>query len=238
MHSLQADLMVVAAYGILLPQAVLDAPRLGCINIHASLLPRWRGAAPIQRALLAGDRQTGITLMQMDAGLDTGDMLAKAVIDIDPGASAGMLHDQLKQLGADLLMQQLPAIEQGSIQPLQQDDRQACYAPKLSKQEALIDWDKKAATLEREVRAFNPWPVSFSHLDNQPVKIWTAQSVDLACSLQPGQILMHDRDAIHVCCGEGVLRISELQLAGKKRTTAAQLLNARDLSGASFANPE
>ena len=176
--------------------------------------------------------------MQMDAGLDTGDMLAKAVIDIDADASAGTLHDQLKQVGAELLLQQLPAIEQGTIQPRPQVEQQACYAPKLSKQEALIDWHKNAATLEREVRAFNPWPVSYSYLDNQPVKIWSAQSTDQACSLQPGQILMHDRDAIHVCCGDGVLRISELQLAGKKRTTAAQLLNARDLSGASFANPE
>ncbi len=238
LQSLQADLMVVAAYGLLLPQAVLDIPRLGCINIHASLLPRWRGAAPIQRALEAGDRQTGITLMQMDAGLDTGAMLATAAIDIDDNSTAASLHDELKQLGADLLMQNLPAIEQARIQFQAQDDAAACYAPKLSKQEGRIDWHKPAAVLHREIRAFNPWPVSFSYLGDQLVKVWQAGFSDSPCSEPPGQVLTHDRQGIHVCCGNGVLSISELQLAGKKRTTAAQLLNARDFSGERFASQD
>ena len=238
LQSLEADLMVVAAYGILLPQAVLDTPRLGCINIHASLLPRWRGAAPIQRAIEAGDSQTGITLMQMDAGLDTGAMLAKAVIDIGKDSTAASVHDELKQLGADLLMQNLAAIEQSTIDAQVQDDAEASYAPKLSKQEAQVNWHKSSTTLQREVRAFNPWPVSFTYLGDQLVKLWQANSTDTPCTQPPGQVLAHDREAIHVCCGDGVLSISELQLAGKKRTTASQLLNARDLSGESFDNRE
>ena len=238
LQSLEADLMVVAAYGILLPQAVLDTPRLGCINIHASLLPRWRGAAPIQRAIEAGDRQTGITLMQMDAGLDTGPMLAKAVIDIGEDSTAASLHDELKQLGADLLLQNLSSIEESTIDAQAQDDATASYAPKLSKQEARVGWHKPSTTLQREIRAFNPWPVSFSYLGDQLVKLWQAKSTETPCTQPPGQVLAHDREAIHVCCGSGVLSISELQLAGKKRTTAAQLLNARDLSGESFDNRE
>ncbi len=238
LQSLQADLMVVAAYGILLPQAVLDTPRLGCINIHASLLPRWRGAAPIQRAIEAGDRETGITLMQMDAGLDTGAMLARAAIDISDSSTAASLHDELAQLGADLLMQNLAAIEQSTIHSEVQDDTEACYAAKLSKQEARVNWDKSSAILQREIRAFNPWPVSFSYLGDQLVKFWQASFSETLCDHPPGQVLAHDREAIHVCCGNGVLSISELQLAGKKRTTAAQLLNARDLSGESFNSRE
>jgi len=229
-----ADLMVVAAYGIILPQVILNAPRLGCINIHGSLLPRWRGAAPIQRAILAGDRQTGITLMQMDEGLDTGAMLAKASVDIDEDTTAAELHDELKKVGADLLLNNLDAIESGRIKARQQDDSEACYAAKLSKQEALIDWSKPAQQLHREIRAFNPWPVSHCLLHGKNVKIWSADRVDEPCSATPGEVISHTRQGIQVCCGEALLSIREIQFAGKKRSSAEQLLNSRDLTSEVF----
>ncbi len=231
----QADLMVVAAYGLILPQQVLDAPRLGCVNIHASLLPRWRGAAPIQRAILAGDSETGITLMQMDAGLDSGAMLAKAKLAITDQSTAAELHDQLKVMGAELLQTHLDALENQSIQAEVQDDTLATYADKLTKQEAAIDWNLSAPTLARQVRAFNPWPVSFTTFNNQPVKIWSAMAVSESSEQLPGRVIQHDRQGIKVSCGEGVLQIKELQFAGKKRQTADQVLNARDLSDHSFA---
>lgn len=230
LRALSADLMVVAAYGLLLPLPVLQAPLLGCINIHASILPRWRGAAPIQRAILAGDQQTGITLMQMDVGLDTGDMLATRSIDIAPSVTAEMLHDDLKVIGAELLLQHLHNIEHGNIKSEKQDDAEACYASKLSKQEAEVDWGQSAQQLHREIRAFNPWPVSYSTLRGKSVKIWAADLLADECNLLPGQVIAHNRDGIRVCCGSGVLNITELQFAGKKRSHAAQLLNSIDLS--------
>jgi methionyl-tRNA formyltransferase len=234
LQSFDADLMIVAAYGILLPRVILQAPRLGCINIHGSLLPRWRGAAPIQRAILAGDSETGITLMQMDEGLDTGDMLAKSSVEINDATTAAQLHDQLQQLGADLLLQNLDAIEQQTLKPEKQDDAQATYARKLSKQEARIDWNKPAAQLQREVRAFNPWPVSHSELGGKLVKIWSADFVADAVDVAAGEIIAHDRAGIQVRCGDGVLVIRELQFAGKKRSSAEQVLNARNLTGERF----
>jgi methionyl-tRNA formyltransferase len=234
LRELDADLMVVAAYGLILPQAVLDAPRLGCVNIHASLLPRWRGAAPIQRAILAGDRETGITLMQMEAGLDTGPMLATSRIAIDDEMSAASLHDSLSQMGADLLQRNLADIEGQRLEPQQQDDSVATYAEKLTKSEAEIDWNSPAAFLQRQIRAFNPWPVSFTSLDGANVKIWVASSVAGACSATPGTVLAHDRDAIRVCTGEGQLLIREIQFAGRTRQSASQLLNSRDLVGECF----
>ncbi len=230
----QADLMVVAAYGLILPQAVLDAPALGCINIHASLLPRWRGAAPIQRAILAGDSETGITLMQMDAGLDTGMMLAKSAISISDHSTAAQLHDQLSVLGAELLKNNLQALENQSIQGIPQDNSLATYADKLSKQEAAINWSLSAGLLSRQVRAFNPWPVSFTSLDGLPVKVWSAFCTDESATENPGRVIVHDREGVRVSCGEGVLCITELQFAGKKRQAAGQLLNARNLSGECF----
>lgn len=238
LRSFSADLMVVAAYGILLPQPILDAPRLGCINIHASLLPRWRGAAPVQRAILAGDRQTGITLMQMDAGLDTGDMLAKVTLDIDRDATAASIHDELKQLGAELLMNHLDKIEKSQIIVLTQDNDEACYAYKLGKQEALIDWGKPADVIDREIRAFNPWPVSFTSLQGQNVKVWSATcstgTENETCPGSPGRILFHHRQGITVCCGSGVLTVTQLQFAGKQCRTAEQVFNAGDLTGKTF----
>lgn len=231
----QADLMVVAAYGLILPQQVLDATRLGCVNIHASLLPRWRGAAPIQRSILAGDHETGITLMQMDAGLDTGAMLAKARLTISDHSTAAQLHDELKVMGAELLAKHLQELENQSIQGEAQDDALATYADKLSKQEAAIDWSLPSNILDRQVRAFNPWPVSYAIFEEQPVKIWSAVACNESSDQLPGYIIQHDRQGIKVSCGEGVLQIKELQFAGKKRQTVDQLLNARNLSDQSFA---
>jgi len=230
----QADLMVVAAYGLILPKQVLEAPRLGCVNIHASLLPRWRGAAPIQRAILAGDSETGITLMQMDVGLDTGAMLAKAQLAISNQSTAAELHDQLKIMGAELLEKHLQALESQSILAESQNDALATYADKLSKQEAEIDWNLSATTLARQIRAFNPWPVSFTSFHNQPVKIWSAVACNESSDLLPGRVIQHDRQGIKVSCGDGVLQIKELQFAGKKRQMADQILNARNLSDQSF----
>jgi methionyl-tRNA formyltransferase len=218
-----------------LPQQVLDATRLGCVNIHASLLPRWRGAAPIQRSILAGDHETGITLMQMDAGLDTGAMLAKARLTISDHSTAAQLHDELKVMGAELLAKHLQELENQSIQGEAQDDALATYADKLSKQEAAIDWSLPSNILDRQVRAFNPWPVSYAIFEKQPVKIWSAVACNESSDQLPGYIIQHDRQGIKVSCGEGVLQIKELQFAGKKRQTVDQLLNARNLSDQSFA---
>jgi methionyl-tRNA formyltransferase len=228
--ALGADVMVVVAYGLILPQAVLDAPRLGCINVHASLLPRWRGAAPIQRAIEAGDSETGITIMQMDAGLDTGAMLARASLPLAPGTSASMLHDQLAELGPPLLLQvlnNLPAcLEAAAAQP----DAGATYAHKIDKAEAALDWTRSAAELAKAVAAFNPFPVCYSTLAGERVRIWAAEAENPAAAtgaVSPGTILRADHDGILVACGEGALRILQLQLPGGKALPTAELLNAR-----------
>ena len=231
-----ADLMVVAAYGILLPGVILDAPRLGCINLHASLLPRWRGAAPIQRAILAGDTETGITLMQMNAGLDTGAMLASSHVKIEPDTTAADLHDKLSQSAARLLVDNLQAIEGQTVLAVVQNEAEVTYASKLTKQEALIDWSQAAQAIQRAIRAFNPWPVSFSYLQGQSVKFWVAAYSDQPCSGNPGQIIGHSPEGLQVCCGAGVLIVTELQFAGKKRVTAGQILNGRNLLNAAFAD--
>ncbi len=231
LNVLQADLMVVAAYGLLLPAAVLEAPRLGCINLHASLLPRWRGASPIQQAILAGDARSGITLMKMDVGLDTGDMVAHREIDIDPEWSAGELHDALAPLAADLLMDTLPAIESALAAALPQDESLACYAPRLDKRQAKIDWEKSRLQLVREVLAYNPWPVSYTRLENDNLRLWRAASGDASEGGRPGEVVAHDRSGVLVRCGDGILRVTELQFAGRRRCDAAQALNARNLTG-------
>ena len=231
LRGLHADLMVVAAYGLILPAAVLEIPRLGCVNIHASLLPRWRGASPIQHAVLAGDRRSGVTLMQMDQGLDTGAMISQRAIDIDPAWTAGELHDRLAPLGAELLLELLADPEPALRSAVTQDEARACYAPRLTKQQAEIDWKSPMAELQRQVLAYNPWPVSFTSLDGENLRVWYALPGDGRDAGRPGEVVAHDRHGIHVRCADQLLRITELQFAGRKRCSAADALNARDLSG-------
>ncbi len=224
----QADLMIVAAYGLLLPQGVLDIPRLGCVNIHASLLPRWRGAAPIQRAIEAGDTETGITLMQMDAGLDTGAMLSKAVLPIAADDTAGSLHDKLAALGAREIVALLPRLEAGAVRAEPQDERLATYAKKIDKAEAAIDWRRPAPELERRIRAFNPVPGAQAQLAGATVKLWRARPAE--GQGEPGEIIGVGRDAITVACGEGALDLIELQQAGARRLPAAAFLAGHPLA--------
>lgn len=231
--ALQPDVVVVAAYGLILPQAVLDIPRLGCLNIHASLLPRWRGAAPIQRALLAGDTETGITIMQMDAGLDTGVMLAVARCPISTDDTSQTLHDRLAQLGARTLLDTLRQLAAGGITGQAQDSAQACYAAKITKQEARIDWTRPAVELERQVRAFNPWPVAFTGLGTDHLRIWSARAV-AGGSATPGLVVNAGKDGIDVATGAGFLRLLQVQLPGGKPISAADFLHARDIVATGF----
>jgi methionyl-tRNA formyltransferase len=229
--ALKPDLMVVAAYGLLLPKVVLEIPRLGCINVHAYLLPRWRGAAPIHRALLAGDSETGITIMQMDVGLDTGDMLLKTQCPILPDDNSGALHDRLAALGASTLMQSLAAIENGSINRDVQDNDLACYAHKLEKQEGNIDWQQSADYLERQVRGLSPWPVAFTQLEGTTLRIWAASVQNNTQSgisdALPGTVIAADKDGICIACGQGTLRITRLQLPGGTPLSSADIMNSR-----------
>ncbi|ORM70125.1 methionyl-tRNA formyltransferase [Pantoea wallisii] len=223
---LHADIMVVVAYGLILPKAVLDMPRLGCINVHGSLLPRWRGAAPIQRSLWAGDSETGVTIMQMDVGLDTGDMLHKLSCPITAEDTSASLYDKLAQLGPQGMLFTLEMLVNGSATPEVQDETQVSYAEKLSKEEARLDWSLSAAQLERCIRAFNPWPVSYFTVDDQPVKVWQA-SVLPHQNKQPGEILQADKQGIQIATADGVLNLLSLQPAGKKAMSAQDLLNSR-----------
>ncbi|MEH6544225.1 MAG: methionyl-tRNA formyltransferase [Porticoccaceae bacterium] len=234
---LKPDLMVVVAYGLILPPAVLAIPRLGCINVHASLLPRWRGAAPIQRAIAAGDGSSGITIMEMEAGLDTGPMLATAVCPIADDETGGSLHDKLAQLGPELLLETIEHLAPGAVVAQAQDDAQATYAPKLSKAEAAIDWTSSAAEIDRKVRAFNPFPVAYGELGGERIRIWSGAPVDLESATEfeirsgsgaaPGRILSASAEGILVACAQGVYRIEELQLPGRKRLPAREVLNSR-----------
>ncbi len=217
-----ADVMVVAAYGLILPQAVLQLPRHGCLNIHASLLPRWRGAAPVQRAILAGDAETGITIMQMDAGLDTGDMLLKKTCPIAPGDTSQTLLDRLSALGAAAIVEALPLVQQGRLTHERQDDSLATYAAKLSKAEAQIDWTRDAEQIERAVRAYNPFPVATTTLNATPVKIWKASVRRLPG--KPGTVLSVEQDGIIVACGKDALCLEVLQRPNAKAMAAAQFV--------------
>jgi methionyl-tRNA formyltransferase len=219
----QADVMVVAAYGLLLPAEILQIPRYGCLNIHASLLPRWRGAAPIQRALLAGDSETGITIMQMDEGLDTGDMLLKFTCPIAAQDTAQTLHTRLAELGAQAIVTALDQLEQGSLKATIQDDAQATYAAKLTRTEAQIDWSKDAIEIDRMVRAYNPFPVAVSTCRSVPVKIWQASLADDAQG-EPGTVRAVEKNGIVVVCGRGALRLEVLQRPGGKALPATQFI--------------
>jgi methionyl-tRNA formyltransferase len=219
------DVLVIAAYGLILPQAVLDIPRLGCLNIHASLLPRWRGAAPIQRAILAGDAETGITVMQMDEGLDTGDMLLKSKCAITAEDTAETLHDKLAAIGAQAIVEALRKLESGTLPPEKQDGALATYAAKLSKSEAQLDWKLDAAQLERAVRGYFPFPVASTVLGETPIKILRAQAAD-AHQAEPGTVIAADKNGIIVACGRGALGLGVLQKPGGKPLPAAQFLQS------------
>lgn len=224
---LNADIMVVVAYGLILPQAVLDMPNLGCLNVHGSLLPRWRGAAPIQRACWAGDTQTGITIMQMDAGLDTGDMLYKLACPIESHDTSASLYDKLAKLGPKALLETLTLISERKIKPEKQDPTLVTYAEKLSKQEAKLDWNLSAIQLERCVRAFNPWPVSYFEVNGEMVKVWQAEVVATKHKQPTGTILQADKRGICIATSDGALNMTLLQPAGKKTMSAQDLLNSR-----------
>lgn len=226
---LEADLMIVVAYGLLLPLSVLQAPRLGCINIHASLLPRWRGAAPIQRAIAAGDAETGITIMQMDEGLDTGDMMLKKTCPIESNDTGGLLHDKLALLGVEAMLEALPAIFDGSVSVEKQDDSLTSYAAKLSKSEAAINWTEPAIQIERKIRAFNPWPVAYTDYHGENMRVWEA-SLSEGEGLA-GQVISADKQGIEVAATDGSVVIQHLQVPGKKAMAAADFINAHDVTG-------
>ncbi|MBX6970154.1 methionyl-tRNA formyltransferase [Providencia rettgeri] len=222
-----ADLMIVVAYGLILPQAVLDIPRLGCLNVHGSLLPRWRGAAPIQRSIWAGDAETGVTIMQMDAGLDTGDMLYKAICPITPHDTSATLYEKLAITGPQALIHTVDMLSLGQCVPEKQDDSLANYAEKLSKEEARIDWQQDASHIERCIRAFNPWPMSHFTVEEQLIKVWQAEVISGTHNKQPGTIISADKKGISIATGNGILNITQLQPPGKKAMSAQDILNSR-----------
>jgi methionyl-tRNA formyltransferase len=225
----------VVAYGLILPPEVLAIPRLGCINVHASLLPRWRGAAPIQRAILAGDTETGVCLMQMDAGLDTGPVLACARCDINAEDTGSRLHDRLAQLGADLLADKLASIESGELEARAQDDSKASYADKLQKTEALINWQDSAIDIANQVRAFNAWPVAETRYNDRQLRIWEASARDGEIPPDsPGTVISATREGVEVACGKGRLLLHRVQLPGGRIIDAADFINAHALQGVVF----
>lgn len=227
LKDLNADIMVVVAYGLLLPQAVLDTPKLGCINVHGSILPRWRGAAPIQRSIWAGDAQTGVTIMQMDIGLDTGDMLKIATLPIEATDTSATMYDKLAELGPQALVECLADIASGNAAPEKQNDDEANYASKLSKDEAKIDWNQPAEFIERCVRAFNPWPMSFFSVEENNIKVWQSRVEDNATESVAGTILKADKTGVYVATGQGTLVLEQIQIPGKKAMPVSDVLNSK-----------
>jgi methionyl-tRNA formyltransferase len=239
LEALQLDALVVVAYGLILPPAALALPRWGCINIHASLLPRWRGAAPIQRAILAGDCETGVTIMRMEAGLDTGPMLASRRERIGLRDTAQTLHDRLASVGAELIDETLLALARGGVNPVPQPALGVTYAEKISKTEAPIQWQQTAGQISRQVRAFNPRPIAETRLNGQQLRIWDAEAVDShvaksADDAPPGTVLAAAQEGIDVACGTGILRVHKLQLQGRNPLSAQEFLRGQRLNGARF----
>ena len=215
------DVIVVVAYGQILPRGVLEIPRLACLNLHASLLPRWRGAAPIQAVIAAGDRETGITVMYMDEGLDTGDILLQRSVEILPNDTGGSLHDRLAQIAPEALLESLRLLSAGNAPRIAQNNARTTYAPKLKREHGLIDWSESAEAIERKIRAYNPWPGAFMKADRQNLKVFSASVVDI--NGQPGEVLRSDKDLV-VATGKGALSLAEVQLEGKRRMSAAEFL--------------
>ena len=237
LRAVNAEILVVAAYGLILPQTVLDMPRHGCVNIHASLLPRWRGAAPIHRAIEAGDSETGITIMQMDAGLDTGDMLLKRAIPIGNDDTTASLHDKLAALGGEMIVDALHRIALCELAPAPQPTEGVTYANKIAKSEAALDFRESAEQVARRLRAFDPFPGGVATLDGQTIKLW--RGIAEAGDGEPGTILGADAEGVRVACGSGVLRLTELQKPGSKRMAAADFLRGLPLhAGQRFALPD
>jgi len=228
LQALQPDLLVVVAYGLILPQKILDIPRYGCWNVHASLLPRWRGAAPIQRAIEAGDRETGVCLMQMEKGLDTGPVLLRLATPIEPQETAGELHDRLALLGAEVLADGIGLLRAGLRPcPVPQPEDGVCYAHKLDKAEAQLDFSRPALQLERQVRAFSPWPVAEAEIAGERLRIHRARALDASTAQPPGSVIAAGRDGLDIACGDGVLRLLTVQRAGGRPLPIADFLNAR-----------
>ena len=220
-RGLTPDVIVVVAYGQILPRDVLEIPRLACLNLHASLLPGWRGAAPIQATIAAGDCETGITVMYMDEGLDTGDILLQRRVEILPNDTGGSLHDRLAQIAPEALLESLRLVAAGNAPRIAQDNIRATYAPKLKREHGLIDWSEPAEAIERKIRAYNPWPGAFMKVDHQNLKVFSASVVDI--NGQPGEVLRSDKDLV-VATGKGALSLAEVQLEGKRRMSAAEFL--------------
>src|SRR3990167_748061 len=221
-----SDIMVVVAYGLLLPAEILTTPRWGCINVHASLLPRWRGASPIQQAILAGDKKTGVTIMQMVAALDAGDMLAKAETEIKDNDNSQTLHDRLCQMGAELLLPTLLKLEQGLLQPETQDENAVTYAKKIEKHQAEIHWHATASMIARQVRAYYGWPVAFTFLNGHRLRIWEASAAKTETDFAPGTLLIEHHE-LYVACGQGRLKLEKLQLSGGKIVSARDFINSQ-----------
>ncbi len=224
LKELNPDVIVVVAFGQIIPQAILDLPKYGCINIHASLLPKYRGAAPIQWVLINGEKETGITTMQMDAGLDTGDMLEKIAVPIEPEETGGSLHDKLSAAGGSLIVSTLEKLETGALTPVSQTEEGTCYAGKITKDMGNIDWSQDGEAIERLIRALNPWPSAYSSIHGKTVKLWKARVLDEEREGIPGQVLGADKKGLYVKTGKGTLCIQELQLEGKKRMDTASFL--------------
>lgn len=233
----QSDLLVVAAYGLILPGAVLDLPKFGCLNVHASLLPRWRGAAPIQAAILAGDEETGVSLMRMSAGLDSGPVFVRQSVRITETETAGELHDRLASLGGKMLCAYLPAILEGQLEAEPQDDRRVTYARKIGKNDAAMDWRETATALLRQVRAYNPVPGAFFELDGEQVKCWSAERAD-GERARAGTVMAAGRGGIDIACGEGMIRLTELQRPGRGRVSGGDFANQVSLPGRRLGHAE